>query len=314
MQTRLSESKLQKLQTVAVMKYKLGLSNVEIARRLNVSAMTISRFLDMALESGIVTISVKTSIIEDFDLEKEIKDRYSLKDVVVVAGDLDPEPIDATAIAAAHYMDMILTDQDIFGIFAGNTIGRVMPHMRLTSVNDPSRFRIIQLQGGTYNAGKTNPSSMISNFVNRFGASGFLLQQPRYARTQAQFEMTRDSVWATFLRQWQSCTVILSALGALSPNILQSDDQMLFEDDYRELVEKHSVGRIFGHWVDAEGRIVDCSCNRRAFTIPMETALTVPLRVGVVSGIEKAEVTRTALKANMVNSLVIDARTAKFIL
>lgn len=309
-----NDAKMRQLQMVSIMKYKLGMSNVDIAKKLGVSAMSISRFLDSALECGIVKISVQTPIEEDEELEKKLQKKYGLRDAIVVTGDLGSDPLSATTTAAAEYLDLILTNSDVLGIAAGKTIGKVIPKMRLTSVTDCSKFKVVQLMGGNYYAGKSNPSSMISGFASRFGANGFLLQQPLYAKTEDQFIVAKESLWPTFVQQWKSCTAAVLALGTISPAILNDSEGMFDENDYREIVSKNAVGRVFGHWIDADGNVLDCSCNRRIFSIPIEVAKSIPIRVGITSGIKKAEVLKAALKANLINVIVSDSKTIKFIL
>jgi deoxyribonucleoside regulator len=313
MQPKISDARIQTLQSVAVMKYKLGLSNVEIARRLNVSAMTISRFLDLAQEMGIIQISVKTSIEEDSELEKGLKERYNLKDCIVITGDIESEPIEATTVAAANYLDMILTDKDTFGLAAGRTIGKTISHMRLSSVSDTSKFTIVQLMGGSYFAEKSNPTTMISSFASRFGANGILLQQPLYTQTEEQSRLMRNAVWDNFMKRWQSCTVLAVGLGTVCPSVLQDNEGMLFDSDYREIVEKNAVGRIFGIWIGRDGNPIDCSCNRRAISIPMDIAMTIPLRVAISCGMEKIEVMRASLKSGLINCVITDMKTARYL-
>ena len=314
MAQKINESKRRQLEAVATMKYKLGLSNAEIAKRLDVSAMSISRFLDMALDAGIVRISVRTSITEDDELENDLKNRFGLRDAVVASGGFDSNPLSITASSAAEYLDMILTDDDVLGIAAGNTIGMTIPHIRLSSMRDPSDLHVVQIMGGNYNAGKSNPSYMINTFVNRFGAKGFLMQVPQYARTVEQYEAARASLWDTFLAQWKSCTVLLFALGTLSEEIINENDGMVSESDYDELVQKRAVGRLFGYWIDSDGKLLDCSSNRKIFAIPFEIAKDVPLKIAVSSGEDRIPVIQAALKTGLLDVLITDSRTAKKLL
>ena len=274
----------------------------------------VSRFLEMALDAGIVRISVRTSISEDEEIERELKERYGLRDAVVASCGFGEEPLAMTVNAAAGYLDIILTDDEVLGIAAGNTIGMTIPHIRLTSMRDPSDLHVVQIMGGNYDAGKSNPSYMISSFVNRFGAKGFLMQAPLYARTEEQYESAKASLWETFHSEWMKCTVLLFALGTLSEDLVKENHGLLSESDYTELVSKQSVGRLLGYWIDADGNLIDCACNRKIFAIPFETAGSVPLRVSISSGEKKLPILRAALKTGLINVLITDSRTAKLLL
>ena len=104
------------------------------------------------------------------------------------------------------------------------------------------------------------------------------------------------------------------SLGTLSEEIINENDGMVSESDYDELVQKRAVGRLFGYWIDSDGKLLDCSSNRKIFAIPFEIAKDVPLKIAVSSGEDRIPVIQAALKTGLLDVLITDSRTAKKLL
>ena len=66
------------LHTVAKLHYEADLSQVEIARRLNISTATVSRLLRRARQDGIVRIEVR-AFETPVDLDEKLRDRLALR-------------------------------------------------------------------------------------------------------------------------------------------------------------------------------------------------------------------------------------------
>ncbi len=308
------EAKLAQLTSVAIMKYKLGLSQAEIAKRMNVSSMTISRLLDTALNLGIIKISVETSIKENSELSQIIRDLYGLKDAVIVSSQMFEDSLTTIAKASANYLDLVVTDKDKLGIAAGRTLGNVLPFVRFPFITDSAKFEVIQLQGGSFIMGQSNPVTSIGYFVNRFSAKGFLLQQPMYAPTEASLSLIHDNYLPEFERKWKSCSILLTGVGHFNENCLQMVEGLFSEEDFEELREKRAIGDLFGRWFGEDGEYLDCSCNRRLISIPSSFLSDIPVRILVSSGAEKIPSIKAVLNKRYLNVLITDEVTARGLL
>ena len=78
------QEKWNMLATVANLYYNSEMTQNEIAARMYTSRSKISRMLKEARELGIVEISIKEPWERDLDLEKQIQDRYCVKNIRVV--------------------------------------------------------------------------------------------------------------------------------------------------------------------------------------------------------------------------------------
>jgi DNA-binding transcriptional regulator LsrR (DeoR family) len=309
------QSKVDQLVSVAVLKYRMGYSQAKIASMLGVSSMTVSRLLDTAIDQGIVKISIKTPIDSDENLSRELIARYKLRDAIIVKNNAYEDAIVSVAKATAYYLDLSICPGDVLGIAGGRTIARVMPYMTLPFIGrNKDQFEVVQLQGGYTVMGDRNPTNSIINFANRFGAKGHLLQHPMYVSSLELAEIIHEHDMTALEEMWARCSILVSGVGIWGPHSIQREEHLLSESDFEELDTCHVVGDLFGRWFDAEGKYVECSCNRRLVSIPPHIQKSIPKRILVSSGVEKLQAVFLMLKNSIMNILISDELTAKSLL
>ena len=71
---------------IAQLYYEQDMTQVQIARELGIYRTTISRLLKRGRDQGIVTIAINYDYNENLWLEQQVKQKFGLKDVVVVSG------------------------------------------------------------------------------------------------------------------------------------------------------------------------------------------------------------------------------------
>ena len=72
-----------------------------------------------------------------------------------------------------------------------------------------------------------------------------------------------------------------------------------------------AVGDVLGRFIGGEGEILDIDANRRMVSIPMESLMRIPLRIGIGGGSSKIRAARAALKYRLVNVFVWTKARAK---
>jgi DNA-binding transcriptional regulator LsrR (DeoR family) len=149
---RMPESEqLRLLARVARMYHERGLKQPQIAAELHLSQARISRLLKQAVDLGIVRTVVALPAGVYTDLEDEVRDRYGLRDVVVVdAGGAGGEVFPALGAAAAQYLDATLTGGEVIGISSwSETLLSAVESLR--PQNGQPAEQVVQLVGGVGN-------------------------------------------------------------------------------------------------------------------------------------------------------------------
>ena len=88
----------------------------------------------------------------------------------------------------------------------------------------------------------------------------------------------------------------------------------LSEKEIMALGEKGAVGDICTHVIDAEGNICDPELDERTMSVPLEVIKKKKIRIGVACGQSKVDSIYAAVKAEIINVLIIDEETAGYVL
>ncbi|MDY4611603.1 MAG: sugar-binding domain-containing protein [Sphaerochaetaceae bacterium] len=308
-------SRHDQLVTMSFLKYKLGYTHAKIAELFNVSVMTVSRMLKTAIDEGIVTISVKIAIDVDEELSQQLKQKYALRDVLIVKNNQYEDAITTVSKAAASYLDMVILPRDVMGLAAGRVLSHVLPLMNLPSIDRNSdQFEVVQVQGGYPNLEVQNPTTTIVNFVNRFGIPGHLVLYPMYASSEDSAQMLYQQNKEDFENRWKKCTILLTGVGVFGQDNFQREESLLSNEDIKELETKGVMGVIFGRWFNSDGQYLDCSSNRKVMSITPNIQKKIPKRILVAFGDEKLTVINVLLKTQISNIFISDEKTAKGLL
>ena len=100
---------------VARLYHESGLTQAAIAQRLRLSRQKIQRLLDAALEKGIVRIVVEPLMGVHDDLERELEERFGLREAVIVeTADYEDQSVVAreVGVGAAEYLLRVVRPQD----------------------------------------------------------------------------------------------------------------------------------------------------------------------------------------------------------
>jgi deoxyribonucleoside regulator len=312
---RVNQDQTSQMIRVAVMKYKLGYSQREIAERMNIAPMTVSRLLDRARKSEIVQINVRTPIENYWEQEKELIDRYPLQKAVVFRNKYGEDPKELLSRAAAYYLDFFINPGDIVGISAGRTMAGVIPHMQLSSVRQTKDLTVVQIEGGFTTSERFSPVSILQEFVNHLGVKGYFYHLPIYAQSlEAHEALSAHAVIDPIQEMWRKCSIILAAVGVSGEESIYRIANALTKEEMIGLVNGGAVGSIFGRWYDSEGNFLDSQINDRVFGIPIEVVKKVPRRILISAGAEKARAIRGALYTKLCGILITEEITSSRLL
>ena len=76
-------------------------------------------------------------------------------------------------------------------------------------------------------------------------------------------------------------------------------------------MEHEAVGYVCLHFLDREGNICDEEIDQNIIALPIYKIKQKEYRIGVAAGREKIDITYAALKAGIINVLIVDEDIAK---
>ncbi|KRM05206.1 sugar-binding transcriptional regulator [Lentilactobacillus farraginis] len=216
-----SYEKFQQIIEISRYYYQDGLSQIEIAKKMGLSRPTISKALQTARESGIVTIKI-TDPFENTELiEKQLKKKYGLKDVLIASqvNRNEKSIIDSLGEKAADYLNKIVHDDDIIGINWGRTMEAVANHLRESQCQN---VKVVQLKGSVTNSKESNYSADITNkFNHAFHTQANILPLPViFGDSKIKSIVVQDQFIENVIREGYEANVALFTVGTTRPKAM----------------------------------------------------------------------------------------------
>lgn len=299
---------------VADLYYLRDLTQQEIADRLGLSRPTVSRLLHRSRAAGIVRIEVVPPDAAHHVLERELEQRFGLREVIVVAGQGEAQTTQATTLgrAAARFLERTVKRGTTIGVSWGTTLRAVVDHLR----QKPLRPTVVPLVGGV---GQISPR-IHANDVARaigdaFGGRVHMLHAPAIvASRRVRQALVRDTEIARVLALARRVELALVGIGALVPSSTLVQSGYFSAHDLLALRKRGAIGDICTRLFASDGTPLDGELDRRILAVELRDLRRIPTVVAVARGAAKAEAIRGALAGRLVDVLVTDHLAAREIL
>ena len=296
---------------VATAFYRLGKSQIEIARELGLDPSTVSRYLKRARDEGIVHIEIRPPRREHVDLGRELAGRFDLRRAIVVPD--DPDPDGALYAVAADFVSSSLVTGMRLGISWGQTLAGMVRYLQPRSV---SGLSIAQLTGGLSDA---EPGNQCHELV-RLLAQLYPNSQVKYLHAPAivdsetiQRAMLADRSVSDALAAAARSEFALVGIGSMGDDATLMRFGHLDPHDRDRLVRSGAVGTLNGRFFDALGRPAG-HLERRTIAISWDQMAAIPTVVAVAAGPTKVGAIAGALETGCLDVLVTDEPTARGLL
>lgn len=303
---------------IAVMYYDEGLTQAEIAQRLNVSRSLISKMLIEAREAGIVEVFVNSRSVFTAQLECRLEAEYRLKQALVLdTADLaEAEMKRQISWMAANYIDGLIRRTDSIkriGISWGETLAALVNYLPFSNYPDTAVCPLIGGMGSAYFYLHSN--QIVHEMARRMRAKAHYLYAPAMLPSQTlKNALVQNAAIADVLKAGSQSDLALVSVAALSQESTMIKTGYIDENDMRRLQESGVIGDVNSRFFDDQGREVDCSLNKRVIGVDISGLRKIPFSVGVAYGSDKAEPLRAALKAGLFNILITTDQTAQELL
>lgn len=287
----------------------------EIAAELGISRFKVARLLREARAKGLVRIEVLDPGELDARRRRALRERWGLRDAVLVAPDEPGELLPALGAGAARLLRRALRPGDVLGIAWGSTLEATVS--ALEAEGGPAPVDVVQLAGGFQGVEPAyNAIELAGRAARVLGGRLHPLHAPALLSTaETRARLLREPSVAATVRMFGEVTVALVGIGALQPRPTSALYQggVLSPAMLRELRRRGAVGDAFCQFLDEGGKVL-AGFGDRIIGMEVERIGAVPLRIGVAGGAGKLVAIRAALRSGLVNALVTDAPTAEALL
>ncbi|MCP4141762.1 MAG: sugar-binding transcriptional regulator [Chloroflexi bacterium] len=310
------EEKLEKLADVAEMYFVEGLTQSEIAKKVDVTRSMVSRMLTEARQRGIVKIHIERPYSYNSDLQAELSKRFRLKKAVVFchAGENATEYLSRLGEVSAQELNSLLKNQMVLGVAWGTALSATIDALESRLLDD---IKIVQLVGALGGRNLTiDGHSVVRRLVEKLGGEGYYLNVPYIVDS---LETVETLMQASGVKETMDlvsrCDVGLFGVGSveLDYSTFYADGYLIL-DEMQGLERYGALGNVCGLFFDENGEGTAREFQDRSFTIRKRELMKIPTRIGVAGGVGKPKAILGALRGQYVNYLITDDHTATEIL
>ena len=282
-----------------------GLTQQEIADIMGLSRMKINKMLEEARQRQLIQFLIPMHTRERMELEKDIMERFSLEDVLIVPVS-SPENINETlGKAAAIYLNSLIKDNTFINVGYGDTINYLISY--LASISD-QEISLVSLTGGVTPYLPTNGFGSSNVSLN-------LLPSPLFMNNKASADnmFKEKSVKEVFaLADLASWTI--TGIGELSDDSTIIKQGIVSQHDITKIKLQGAKADILMHFIDGNGDLIDSEYEERVISTSLAQLKNRNNTIAVAGGNHKADAILAALKTNIFSRLVINENTAKKIM
>ena len=145
-----------------------GMNQQDIAKKFNISRMSVSRILQQAKDLNIVEITVKPPFEFNRELETKIINSSKIKSVYVVINKTGEDLRSLLGKVGAFYVCMNLKEGDIIGVSVGMTIARLIENI---IPRHTSGVKVVQLMGGFGNVREYEAFDIVQKKIKKINRS-----------------------------------------------------------------------------------------------------------------------------------------------
>lgn len=296
---------------VAELYYDENKTQDEIGALLDITRWKVGRLLSRARDRGIVRIEIIHPRARRLGAERELKERFGLKDAVVVPESDDM--VSRVAQAAADYLTTLRPVPRVLGISWGRTLDRVADHL---SAGWASGVTVVQINGGvSLNRRPGTASTTAAEIAHKGGGQSVLLPSPAILeRLETARAISGDRTVAAVLERASTASAYLYSAGVADSSSILVDSGYLSPSDVLELVRKGAVGDVVGRYIDANGNPVDPSLDERTVGLGLDQLRAAETAIFVVSGDAKHDIARAVVSSSLCSVIVTDEVTANALL
>ena len=299
---------------VARLYYLHELTHQEIADKLGLSRVKVTRLLHQAVEERVVEFRIADPLVDTLELQDRLEERFGLRQAIVVpTGESDAQTRATLGRYAAAWLDERLEDDLAIGLGWGHTLNAIVPHLARTR---RARILVVSLTGGlAANANQPNPYDTVTAVAARLGAQARYLLLPAVVDSGRTRELLLHEASARAeTALWGQLDIAMMSIGLLTPGSGVFYSLPDPEAGVAEVIRAGGVGDILARPFDVDGRTVPTEFLARTIAIEPEQLAQVPTVAGVAGGDTKAAAILGALRTGLLSVLITDEDAARGVL
>jgi len=298
------------LAKIASLYYLEGLTQQNIANKLNISRTKVSRHLTRARKEGIAEIKINYPVKDFSSLEYQIEKKYRISECII-AGTFESSEatIEAMSGSLNNLLSRILKDGSHIGIGWGGSLREMSKYI---NVMEKSDIKVIPMIGGLGKTGTgVHTNSVAKNIADRMNGISYMIHSPAVLDNREAKEIVeKDSNVSEIMEMSSKIDTAIIGISDLGMDSTLIKTDSFTSEDYKYLESLGVVGDVNLIFIDENGNHVPNKIDDRIVRVPLEGLKKIAHVIGVAFGKRKLKVLLGALRGQIINVLFTDEETA----
>ncbi len=290
--------------------YAAGLTQAEVAARLNIQSTKAHRLIARANRDGLIRVFVDGDIAGCVALEQALSERYGLE-FCEVAPDLgdEPLPLKTLGLIGARYLRSVLDrgEHHIVGVGHGRTLAAAVEHLPRMPANG---VQFVSLLGGVTRKFAANPFDVIHRIAERTGAESYVMPVPLLVNSvEDKAVLMAQSGMREVHALSHEASLLLLGIGTIDRNASLVSSGMIELSEIDKVRAAGAVGEALGVFFDAHGQPIQSDITARTLSFDFTDGKK-RKTIAIAGGHGKAAAMDAVLKSGFITGLITDERTA----
>lgn len=295
------------LASAGMLYYCYGLTQSEIAKRMQVSRSTVSNYLRSAREQGIVDIRINGRAFKETQISRQIREHFGLTDAYIsdIAPNVDASGNDRQiAILAAMALRDILQPSEKIGVAWSDMLWLVaseVPAVQHTGLE------VFELMGGSGTYPPYDAETSASKLAARLPAKFRGLRYPAVASSEELAALIlKETAVQNQLSELSSLNRYVFSVETLDTEVEHAWSWLLRQPEADAYRSNGAVALVCGQFLDQTGTRVSGPLDKRLIGLDFETISGRKNGLLMASGADKAAAVLAVLNANIAEYLFVD--------
>ena len=298
---------------IARLYYEHDMSQRNISERLGLSRPYISKLLIEGKRRGIIEIKILDPHETETSIEIELRQKFNLKKAVViphVEGSTN-SVLHRLALAAARFLDTIVSDNDVIGVTWGMTLYELSKS--LISREDLKDITVVQLSGGISKIERnTFSGEILKKFADAYKGTPYMLQLPAVVDSEeVRGVILKDKNISNVLDIGVRSNISIFTMGTIGYDSALARAEYISHREVDRLLAEGAVGDLCCRFIDINGAICDKSLNSRTIGIELSDLKNKEYRIAIATGQNKVMCMFASLRGRYPNVLITDELNAR---
>lgn len=300
------------LASAGMLYYCYGLTQNEIAKRMQVSRSTVSNYLRSAREQGIVDIRINGRAFKETQISRQLREQFGLTDAYIsdITPDADIIGNDRQiAILAAMALRDILHPGEKIGVAWSDMLWLVASEVPAIQHTD---LEVFELLGGSGNYPPHDAETAASKLAARLPAKLRGLRYPAIASSEELAKLIlQESAVQSQLNELSSLDRYVFSVETLDKEADHAWSWLLQTPEADHYRKAGAVALVCGQFLDATGAKVSGPLDNRLIGLDFSAIAERKNGLLMAAGADKAEAVLAVLKADISEYLFVDRPLAE---